>query len=145
MAASKFADFYGALPGHKSEIADVTSAYLQAFLKGKKTWVELPRHRWPKEWHKKFGDRRVVCPLECALYGHPEAGGFWEMHCHEQVIAAGFRKVAEEWPGCYYHDEWKCFLVVYVDDLKMSGPVENLPKAWAALRARMDMDPPLEC
>ena len=73
MAASKFADFHGSLPGNKQETADVTSAYLQAFLKGHRTMVELPKNRWPKEWIGKY--RRPVCPLVMALYGHPEAGG----------------------------------------------------------------------
>ena len=76
MAASKFADYHGSLPGNKLEQADVTSAYLQAKLKGQRTMVEIPKHRWPKEWIGKY--RRPVCPLVMALYGHPEAGGCWE-------------------------------------------------------------------
>ena len=32
--------------------------------------------------------------------------------------------------------------MVYVDDFKMSGPEENLPKAWAAIRKRLDLEEP---
>ena len=132
MAASKYADWHGLLPGHKQEIADVTSAYLQAFLMGRRTWVEIPRHRWPPEWFDANGVPlywRPVCPLVMALYGHPEAGGYWEQHCETNVIAAGFRRASEEWLGCYWHDELGCFLVVYVDDMKMTGPAKSVDEA----------------
>ena len=150
MAASKFSDYHGLQPGNSQQIADVTSAYLQAFLhaqgvKTTDTWVEIPKHRWPEQWRRPDGSwkfRRPCCPLLMALYGHPEAGGYWEIHCHNMVTNAGFRKAAEEWPGCYWHDELKCFLIVYVDDLKMSGPTENLSKAWAKLREGLKMDDP---
>ena len=141
MAASKFADFHGCLPGHDIQTADVTSAYLQAFLKSPSpTWVELPKHRWPSHWHGKY--YRPVVPLLMALYGHPEAGGYWEQHCEEQVLEAGFSLACEEWPGCYWHEELKCFLVVYVDDMKMSGPKANLAEAWTRLRKNLKMDDP---
>ena len=77
-----------------------------------------------------------------ALYGHPEAGGYWEQHCEEQVLEAGFSLACEEWPGCYWHEELKCFLVVYVDDMKMSGPKANLAEAWTRLRKNLKMDDP---
>ena len=93
MAASKFADFHGLLPGNKEETADVSSAYLQAYLKGTPTWVEIPKHRWPKEWEGRF--HGPVCPLIMALYGHPESGGYWEQHCEEKVFAAGFRRACD--------------------------------------------------
>ena len=74
MAAAKFADFHGMLPGHDLEAADVTSAYLQAELKGIPTFVTLPTHRWPQAWHD-AGMINPCCPMEMALYGHPESGG----------------------------------------------------------------------
>ena len=83
MAASKFADFHGLLPGHTLETADVTSAYLQAELKGTTTWVHIHEHRWPKHWFRWQNGEIVgklynspVCPFETALYGHPDSGGF---------------------------------------------------------------------
>ena len=77
-----------------------------------------------------------------ALYGHPESGGYWEQHCDEKVHEAGFSKLCEEWPGCYWHDELQCFLVVYVDDMKMTGPTKNLEKAWKLLRKDLVMGDP---
>ena len=60
-----------------------------------------------------------------ALYGHPNAGAYWEEHCREQVLKGGFTPI-EDWPSCYWHPEHKTFLIVYVDDFKMSGPAEGL-------------------
>ena len=64
-------------------------------LKGEvKTWVRLPRERWPKEW---AGMSDPVCPLEMALYGHPEAGGHWEAHLESKIIPEGFVRVECGW------------------------------------------------
>ena len=64
-----------------------------------------------------------------ALYGHPDAGGFWEQHCEAHVLSKGFTPIPS-WRSCYFHRELKLFLIVYVDDFKMSGPEENLKKGW---------------
>ena len=45
---------------------------------------------WPAEWAGKF-HKPVV--LKLALYGHPDAGGYWESHCKERLIAGGFTPV----------------------------------------------------
>ena len=74
MQASKTVDFWGCLPDHDIEQADAKQAYTQAKLSSpNETWVRLPREAWPKAWE---GMRDPVCPLELALYGHPELGGF---------------------------------------------------------------------
>ena len=47
--ASRWADFYGCLPGHAVKLADAIQAYIQAKLKGPLCWVELPTDAWPPE------------------------------------------------------------------------------------------------
>ena len=60
--------FYGALPGNKTTVADAVRAYVQSLLKSKhRSFVELPKELWPKEWHGKYTNR-----LAC-LYG-PSTG-----------------------------------------------------------------------
>ena len=102
MEASKIADLYGLLEGHWMQMADAKSAYTQARLRGTPTFVELPRHMWPEQWVRDRM-RRPVCPLILALYGHPQSGAFWEQHCEEKVESAGFIKLCEEWPSCFFH------------------------------------------
>ena len=58
-----------------------------------------------------------MVPLRKALYGHPDAGTFWEQHCDESVRAVGFEPI---------HEKLQLVLVVYVDDFKMAGPQKNL-------------------
>ena len=48
------------------------------------------------------------------------------------------------WRGCYWHPELRMFLIVYVDDFKMAGPKELLPKAWQLLRKGIIMDNPTD-
>ena len=103
----------------------------KASLGGGKTWIRLPEEAWPAHWHGKYTD--PVCPLRLALYGHPDSGGFWERHCEQHLMAQGFAPV-RPWRSCYYHKLLKQFLVVYVDDFKMSGPAETAQDAWNLIR-----------
>ena len=138
--ASRCADFYGCLPGHAVKLADAIQAYIQAKLKGPLCWVELPTDAWPHEiQYWKF--RRPVGRLDQALYGHPGSGAMWEQHCDQKVQQIGFKLIGEEWPSMYFHDELKLLLVIYVDDLKLAGPSENLAKGWDMLRIVLRIEP----
>eukprot|EP00971_Amphidinium_carterae_P011337 223310-Amphidinium_carterae.1 len=72
--------------------SDAEMAYIQATLQGIKTWVRLPKDQWPASWRRM---RDPVCPLVRALYGHPDAGGYWERHYEKQVRSVGFVPVPE--------------------------------------------------
>jgi hypothetical protein len=74
-----------------------------------------------------------VCPLEKALYGHPDAGGYWEAHCESHLLSVGFTTI-NGWKSCYWHERLKMFLIVYVDDFKMSGPEGHFDEAWKLIR-----------
>ena len=125
MEAGKAVDAYGCQPGYTVEQNDGVQAYTQALMKGTDTWVELPPDRWPKTWKGKF--KRPGVKLRIALYGHPDSGGLWEIHCETQLLAVGFvMPDPEGWPSVFYHHELKLLMVVYVDDFKMSGPKESM-------------------
>ena len=84
-----------------------------------------------------------VCPLVLALYGHPDSGGFWEKHCDAHLRTIGFEPI-EDWLSCYWHDETRSLLVVYVDDFKLAGPADQLEHLWDSIRDGLTMDPPTE-
>jgi len=138
MEAGKAVDAYGCAHGNATQQADGTSAYTQALLGGVKTWIRFPRDRWPKGWDK-FSD--PVCPLKLALYGHPDAGGYWEKHCDKHILSEGFTTI-NDWRSVYWHKQLKLLLIVYVDDFKMSGPVDSLQEGWRKLRKGLIMDEP---
>jgi hypothetical protein len=148
MEAGKAADTYGLFMGHTVEQADAEQAYVQAKLGGETpTWVRLPRDRWPLSW---FKGRSVtgtplyhdpVCPLILALYGHPDSGGYWEKHCETHLLSVGFEPI-EDWRSCYFHPSLRLFLVVYVDDFKMSGPQKTISKGWSLIRAGVKTEDP---
>ena len=142
--ASRWADYYGCLPGNDVQMADALQAYIQAKLSGTPCWVELPDEAWhPSANRHKY--RRPVCRLVKVLYGHPDAGAMWEQHCHTAVQKVGFKPLGDEWPSLYFHPEMKLLLVIYIDDLKMAGPTAQLPKGWSMLRQelRLEEDKPL--
>ena len=65
--ASRWADYYGCLPGNDVQMADAIQAYIQAKLSGVPCWVELPDEAWhPSANRHKFC--RPVCRLVKALY-----------------------------------------------------------------------------
>ena len=138
--ASRWADFYGCLPGHGVKLADAIQAYIQAVLTGPPCWVELPEDAWPDDVDfRKF--RRPVVRLIKALYGHPDSGTMWEQHCDWKVRELDFIPVGEEWPSMYFHKKLQLLLVIYVDDLKLAGPEENLTKGWEMLRSKLNIEP----
>ena len=141
MEAGKAIDAYGSQPGHIVQQNDGVQAYTQAIMEGVETWVELPIDRWPKSWVGKY--KRPVVLLRIALYGHPDSGGLWELHCEKMLLLVGFiMPDPEGWPSVFFHPELKLLLVVYVDDFKMSGPKESMSKGWELIGSKIDMDTP---
>ncbi len=136
MEAGKMADAYGMMEGHTIQMADGESAYTQAELGGPRTWVRIPRERWPEEWE---GETDPVCPLRLALYGHPDAGGFWEKHCEKAVTEVGF-DFLPDWPSVFFHKELRLMLVIYVDDFKLAGPKSSMEEGWKLLSLKIKLE-----
>ena len=123
MEAAKYCDAYGLLAGHDIMQADAEQAYVQAELKGPPTYVVLPEEAWPTDptLRKKFEVlKQPVVRLRKALYGHPDAGIYWEKHCNNKVEEAGFVPM-DNWPSCFFHPVTKLMCTVYVDDFLLSG------------------------
>ena len=99
----------------------------------------LPDEHVPKEHNNKF--KQPVYPLRLALYGHPDAGGYWERHCSKPATACRFVEV-ESWLSTFLHPQLKLMLMVYMDDVKLSGPERNISKGWALLRSKLKLEDP---
>ena len=138
LEAAKSVDAYGLIKGNEIQQCDAQQAYVQSELGGTPTWISLPPILRPKEWSS-FHD--PVCLLKKALYGHPDAGGYWEKHCHNHLTDIGFVSVPD-WRSTYWHAELKLLLMVYVDDFKMSGPASNMAKGWELIRRSIKTDDP---
>ena len=132
---------YGILPGHKLTAADAVKAYVQSDLNSKHpTYIDIPKHLCPKKWaHLK---KPCFRPIK-ALYGHPEAGGHWERHLEKIVRQLG-GKIVPSHPSCFFFEKTRLLLVIYVDDLLLSGPDQEHESFWEALGAQVDIEPPEE-
>ena len=139
MSAAEFLDTIARMQDCDGEDSDATGAYTQAKHDGVETYVRLPKSRWPVHWHGKCTNPVVRVILN--LYGHPQAGFFWEKHCFKAIKDCGFEEV-RGWECLFVHREKKLFLSVYVDDFKMAGCKANLGKMWDQLRTKLDLDPP---
>jgi hypothetical protein len=138
MEAGQAADCFGMMPGHDLQQGDFVQSYTQSRLGGVETWIRLPEDQQPAAWK---GIRDPMCPLVLALHGHPDAGGFWELHCEAHLVKIGFVPIVD-WRSCFFHPKWNMFLVVYVDDFKLAGPAEHMAAAWEAIRKGIVMEDP---
>ena len=105
----------------------------------------MPEEAWPDdpELRAKFEAlEKPVVMLKKVLYGHPDSGTSWEQHCDEHVQSVGFEPIGPEWPSCYFHAKLQLFLVIYVDDFKLSGPSGNLQQGWDLIAKGLTIDPP---
>ena len=140
MEAAKAVDAYGLFPGNVVKQADACQAYIQSDLGGTPSYVRLPRERQPAAWKSM---RDPVCRLRKALYGHPDAGGYWEEHCEKHLRKCGFAAVPD-WCSVYWNDKLKVLLAVYVDDFKMAGPTAKVEEAWRLIRDAIKTDEPAD-
>ena len=140
LQAAKLVDAYGLLPGHTTQQVDAEMAYINANLEGTPTWVRLPPNRVPPKFSK-FRD--PVFRLVKALYGHPDSGGYWERYAHTILVKGGWKLISpSSWRSTYYHSKLKCLMIVYVDDFKLSGQVQNLAAAWKTIRTEVRTSEP---
>ena len=148
MICAKALDALASLPDREGQDADARKAYAQAYFSefegDTETWVMIDPDQYPDSWQNKDGTckyRRPYCRLMRNLYGHPLAGLYWEKHCDRAIKACGFKPI-QGWECLYYHPTDKMYLSVYVDDFKLAGKKENIPKTWAALKQFLNLDPP---
>ena len=134
-----------ALRGWPTKARDAAQAYIQARIDGPgrpRTWVRLPKSWWPDSWFSENGDPKFwdpVCPLQRALYGHPESGAIWEKHLSMILEELGWERVAAH-PGTWVHKKTLALLAVYVDDLLMTAPPSHEKGLWKALEERVNFD-----
>ena len=142
MTSVSVCDAVGLQPGFCITTSDARQAYLNAVLKGPKTWIRLPPHRIPKEY---ASYKDVVFPLRLGLYGHPDAGTWWEEHSHEILTGLGWRLVDRAvWKSTYKHDQHDALLIVYVDDFRVAAPRRKTAALWKEIKAKIDMSEPEE-
>ena len=56
-------------------------------------------------------------------------------------VKVGFTPVGAEWPSTYVNKKLVLFLVIYVDDFKLSGPRSNMTEGWRLLRKGLTIEP----
>ena len=85
-------------------------------------------------------DKPVVRLIK-ALYGHPEAGAHWERHLEAIIKKLGGNPIKDH-PSCFWFPApLKLILIVYVDDLFLSGPAGAREEFWKELGAKVNLEP----
>ena len=78
------------------------------------------------------------------LYGYPQAGRLWQEYLSRILISLG-GKESQEFPSNWFFEykDGVLILIIYVDDLSLSGLTKLHAPFWQELRARVKLDP--EC
>ena len=138
MEAAKCVDAYSCLPGNSEEQGDAEQAFIQADIDDSQTetFARIPKEYLPEKY-KSMND--PVVRVRKALYGHPDARGLWEKHLEKGLAEVEFYPIHENWPSVFFHKRLRLFLMVYVDDLKLAGPAENLADGWKLIKSKVTL------
>ena len=148
IGSARTAVAYAAAVGGGVEAADAEAAYIQSELVGTPTFCILPPE-WVSYMSKEVQQaaahmRMPVFRMLRSLYGHPQAGKFWEDHLVKVLESQGWRAI-EGMKSCYMNarkgsPHGSVFLCVYVDDFIMSG--KELKPLWEQLQSKIKFGEP---
>ncbi|CAK8988698.1 unnamed protein product [Durusdinium trenchii] len=110
--AINLAIYYGLLEGNTLRAADCCKAYLQ----------------------------NPTVRLNKALYGHPLASAFWDLHLRQALIGDLGLEAVDGRPSVFMCPKTKLLVVIYVDDVLVSGPERHQDQFWAALKRKVELD-----
>ena len=137
--AINLAVFYGLLLGNELKAADCTRAFLQAMLLMKEeTFVVLPQELWLPGWAGKY--KQPTVRLRKALYGHPLASACWDLHLRQVLQGDLGLLPMEGHPSVYYCPKTFLLVVIYVDDVLVSGPKAHQSAFWKELQRLVETD-----
>ena len=130
---------YGLKAGHQTTQSDVTKAYIQSDLNtAHATYVELPDELVPD--HLK-GLSRPCVELKKSLYGHPESGGHWGRKFQSIMIQMGAQE-SHLFPSNFVLPRLGLLVTLDVDDIVLSGPIQNHQEFWTELEKHLRFDQP---
>ena len=92
-----------------------------------------------ESWHGKY--RQLTVRLQKALYGHPLASACWEMRLRQVLVGDLGLKPVDGHPSVFRSEKTGLLVVVYVDDVLLSGPQQFHDRFWSSLRKYI---PPLK-
>ena len=79
------------------------------------------------------GDDGSSLSSQVSAIGSPRQWWHWEAHCAKHLRSVGYTEI-DQWRSCFWHEQLKIFLVVYVDDFKLAGPAKTIKKGWDLIR-----------
>ena len=107
-------------------------------LEALKLGLGLKNDRWPAQWAGKF---RNSCAIKVGALWASRRWRILGISLQREIGCWGLTPVPD-WNSMYWHSKLKLLLMVYVDDFKMSGPIENMRQGWKFIRTSIQTDEP---
>ena len=117
------------LRGYAIQLFDVSTAFLHAALSSDK-----PIYVWPPI--EFYPGQRIIWLLKKAMYGLRSSPRDWQVHFAQVLREMGFHRLQSD-ANVYVLFEKCIYLLAYVDDLLIIGPIEFIKSIVAELATRL--------
>ena len=137
---ARMIDIWSLVCGYKTESIDIENGYLQQPWNTSKApphFVKIPASLWkylPAELHPD-GLVDPVWPMLVCVYGHPLSGNFFIEGVLSLLTDLGYKPIGKVGSKALLAKK-QTLVSAYVDDLKASGPDDQLAELWDALGRR---------
>ena len=143
---ARLCEAWSLICGYSCEQIDVENGYLQELWDvekiGHRHYIRIPAHLWqflPPHLQPRTADGRKlrdpVWPMLTCIYGHPLSGSLFISGLLSLLMSIGFQPIGKRGSRALLA-KGKTLVSAYVDDVKASGPDQELLALWSALGER---------
>ena len=136
-------DLHAAINGFSVESADVESAYIQEPWPDDwpRHYVIIPAELWkflPEDLRPAPGMRNPVWPMKKCIYGHPASGHVFVTSFLSFLEERGWKAIGKAGSRALML-KGRTLVCLYVDDIKASGPPDELAELWESFKGRYSL------
>lgn len=102
------------------------------------THVVLPPELWLDSWKGRY--KQPTVRLKKALYSHPLASVYWDLHLRQVRLGDMGRQAVDGHPSVFICPRTTLLVEVYVDSVLVSGPEKDQDIFWKLLKCKLDLD-----
>ena len=138
LAEARLIDAWALINGYKVQSIDIENGYLQQpWNLPHKHYIKIPKDLWKylPENLKPTGIREPIWEMKKCIYGHPKSGELFIEGVVKLLIANGYKPIGKTGSKALM-TKGNLLVAIYVDDIKASGPDQELEALFSILNGR---------